>query len=356
MTDDKHMAFLKKNWKLLLNIITLVALAILAFAIRDQFKVTFENIFRVKAWALLLMLPLQFLNYDAQARLYRGLFAIVGNKLSYKQLFLSSLELNFVNHAFPSGGVTGISYWGVRMKDTTITGAKATAVHLLKLMMLFLSFEVLIVVGVFALAVQGHMNSLILLLAGSLVTLLIVGTTGFGYIIGNKRRIAGFFAFLSINLNKLIKMIRPNRPDAINIDKVRVLFEDLHDNYMVMSKDWRRLRAPFLWALLANTCEILSIYVVYIAFGEWVNIGAVILAYAVANFAGLISVLPGGVGIYEGLMTLVLTATGVPSRLSLPVTIMYRVLSTLIQVPPGYVLYHRYLNASSKKTEKRASP
>jgi len=65
----------------------------------------------------------------------------------------------------------------------------------------------------------------------------------------------------------------------------------------------------------------------------------------------LVSVLPGGVGIYEGLMTLVLTATGVPSRISLPVTVMYRVLNTLIQLPPGYYFYHQTLHAVKKPAE-----
>jgi uncharacterized membrane protein YbhN (UPF0104 family) len=79
------------------------------------------------------------------------------------------------------------------------------------------------------------------------------------------------------------------------------------------------------------------------------------LAYAVANFAGLVSVLPGGVGIYEGLMTLVLTATGVPSRLSLPVTVMYRVLNTIVQLPPGYYFYHRTLHKTKESVLPGAS-
>ena len=36
------------------------------------------------------------------------------------------------------------------------------------------------------------------------------------------------------------------------------------------------------------------LYLVFVAFGFWVNPGAVILAYAVANFMGLVSILPGG--------------------------------------------------------------
>lgn len=338
-------SWLVQNWKLVLNIVTVLALAMLVWAIRDQFAQTFQNLFKVNAWALLLMIPAQILGYDAQARLYKHLFEIIGNKLSYKFLFRMSLELNFVNHVFPSGGVTGISYFGLRMKDKNknLTSAKATAVQLLKLVLLFLSFEVLLVVGVFALAVQGHMSSIILMLAASLTTLLVVGTALFGFIIGSKRRIAGFFTYLTRAINWVIRQFRPKRPEAINVDSVRELFEELHENYVLMSKDWRQLKWPFLWALSINIWEVATVYVVYLAFGELVNIGAVIIGYSVANFAGLVSVLPGGVGVYEGLMTLTLSATGVPSRLSLPVTVMYRMLNTILQVPLGYYLYHKNL-------------
>lgn len=348
-------SFLRRRWKLLLNLATIVALVVLVVAIRGQLADTFKNLFKVHAWALLLIIPAEFLNYDAQARLYKSLFAITGNKLGYWRLFGASLELNFINNVFPSGGVTGISYFGVRMRDSNITGAKATVVQLLKLVLLLLSFEILIVFGLFCLAIQGRMNSVILLLAGILTTLLVIGTAGFAFIIGSQRRIAGFFTWATRALNGLLAPFRRGRTDAINVVNARVLFEDLHKNYMDIRSDKRRLRAPFIWALLANFWEIITVYVVYVAFGHLVNFGAVILAYAVANFAGLVSVLPGGVGIYEGLMTLVLTATGVPSRLSLPVTVMYRVLNTLIQLPPGYYFYHHTLHRVKKPIELDAS-
>lgn len=356
MNHTVQQSFLRRNWKMLLNVVTLIALVVLVWAIRDQFKQTFENLFKVNAWALLLLLPIQLANYDSQTRLYRGLFAAVGNKLEYWRLFRASLELNFVNHVFPSGGVTGISYWGIRMKDTGITAAKATAVHLTKLVLLFLSFEALVVFGVFALAVQGHMSSIILMLAAVIATVLVFLTTGFMFVIGSKQRIAGFFAYLSDGLNKLVRFFRPKSQGVVDVARVRLVFEDLHENYMLMRRNPQLLKGPLLWALMANIWEVVSIYIVYVAFGEMVNIGAVILAYAVANFAGLVSVLPGGVGVYEGLMTLTLSATGVPSRLSLPVTVMYRVLNTLIQVPPGWYFYQQAINQSKNVGEVEKLP
>jgi uncharacterized protein (TIRG00374 family) len=64
--------------------------------------------------------------------------------------------------------------------------------------------------------------------------------------------------------------------------------------------------------------------------GQTINPGAVILAYSVASFAGLVSVLPGGIGIYEALMTATLASAGVPSALALSATLIYRIFTIII--------------------------
>ncbi len=335
-------SFWARRWKLVVNIITLIALAVLVYAVRKDIGTTFENLAHVHGWALFLLLPVEFLNYHAQARMYQRLFAIVGNKLTYRFLFLASVELNFVNHVFPSGGVTGLSYFTLRMRQgKELSGGKATFIHVMKIALYFIAFEIILLFGVFALALMGRVNNIVILTAGSLSTLMVIGTLGFMYIISSKQRINSFFTALTRALNRLIKVVRPRQPETINISKAKKTFDDFHSSYLAIRSNYRELKMPFLYALLADATEIGAVYVVYIAFGYWVNIGAVILAYGIANFAGLVSVLPGGVGIYEALMTTVLAATGVPPSLSLPVTVMYRILNTLIQVPPGYYLYHR---------------
>ncbi|HTH72501.1 MAG TPA: lysylphosphatidylglycerol synthase transmembrane domain-containing protein [Candidatus Pristimantibacillus sp.] len=342
----KH-PFLRRNWRLILNIVTLVALAVLIFAIRDQLVSTFKNLASIDAWLLFLMVPMQLGNYHAQTKLYQSLFAIVGNKLRYGELFGAAVELNFVNHVFPSGGVSGISYFGVRMRRDDITGSRATLVQLMKLLLLFLSFEVLLVVGLLLMAIGNQANNFVILVTSSITTLMIVGTFVFVAIIGSEQRIHATFTFLTRAINKTIHYFRPNYPETISIAKVRNVLEGLHANYKMIESRWRDLKWPFFWALLANLTEVLTIYIVYLAFGSAVNLGAVILAYAVANFAGLVSILPGGIGIYETLMTGVLVAAGVPASLSIPVTVMYRVINTLLQIGPGYFLYHRTLHLSS---------
>lgn len=341
-------SYLKRRWKLLLNIVTIVALIVLAFTIRHQLSVTLANLTKVKAWVLLLIIPIEFLNYHAQTKLYQKLFAVFDEKLSYRNLMRVSLELNFVNHVFPSGGVSGISYFGFKMRQFDIRATKATLVQTMKLILLFVSFELLLLLAMLLLAISGRTSDLIILIGGVLTTLVVFGTAAFVFVIGAQARIDAFVSGITGLFNRLIRFVRPYHPEVINIAQVRQIFEDFHRDYLVLQSRYKKLKEPFWWALLANVTEVLVIYVVYVSFGAYVSLGAVILAYGVANFAGLVSVLPGGVGIYEALMTAVLVAAGVPARLSLPVTVMYRVLNTLLQLPPGYVLYHATLRQRPK--------
>ncbi len=341
-------AYFKRNWKLIVNVVTVAALVLLVYLIRHQIVDTFHNLHKVNVWVIALMVPIQVIGYHAQAKMYQKLFSVVGNKLHYWMVVRVSLELNFVNHVFPSGGVTGISYFGLRFRHMNITGSKATLVQFMKLVLLFVSFEILLIAGLLFMAGGGHVNSLIILATSSISTLLVVGTFAFVMVFGSARRIHIAFVAVTNFLNRVARIFRP-RTTAINSERVEHVALELHENYKLIEAHFKELRGPFFWALVTNMCEVATIYVVYVAFGEWVNVGAIILAYAVANFAGLVSVLPGGAGIYEVLMTGVLAAAGIPAALSLPVTVMYRVISTLIQLPPGYVLYHNSLRTLTPK-------
>jgi len=347
MAEDKKRSF---PWKLVINLVTFAALAVLIYSVREEIADTVENLKNLEVWALLLIVPAQILNYHSYAELYQSLFKILGHRVRYMKMLVLSLELNFVNNVFPSGGVTGVSYFGVRMKTLGVSPGKSTLVQMIRYVLVFVSFQILLFIGLVVLAIGGDANNLAILIAGSLATLLFIGTLGAMFIVGSKRRINGFFTFITRFINRVIRVVRPKHPETISVDKVEKLFTELHENYLELRKRPKVLRGPLLHALMANIAEILTIYVVYIAFGQWVNPGAVIIAYAIANFAGLISVLPGGVGIYEALMTAVLASAGVPAGVSIPITLTYRILNMALQLPPGYYFYHKALREQSESS------
>lgn len=334
-----------RRWKQLLTWLAILALGALVVALRHQILETISKLRDVNLFFVLLIAPLEALNHYGNARVYQGLFRILGDRFRIKPMYRLSLELNFVNTIFPSGGVSGFSYISLRMRDEDISSAKAGLVQMMRFVLLFVSFEVLLFLGLLLLALGGKANDVAILVAGSLTTLLVILTAAIAFVIGSKQRINGFFTFITRLINNIIHLVRPSHPETINIQRAQAVFGELHEHYMHIRRNLDVLRKPLLFGLLGNLTEIGAIYVVYIAFGHLINPGAVILAYAIANFAGLLSVLPGGIGIYEGLMTAALAAGGIPASLSLPVTIMYRVVNMSVQLPPGYILYHRALNA-----------
>ena len=339
----------RRRFRMFFTWFTILAMVGLAYILRAQIAETIQNLGKVNAWVLLALIPLHIASYYSQGKLYQGIFRVLGERFRTKSMYRLTLELNFINNVFPSGGVSGFSYLPIRLKEEGITTGRATLVQLMRFMIIFSGFQVLLLLGVFMLSLHGEVNNLTILAASSLTTLLLVGTALLGYIIGHEGRINAFFTFVTRVVNLLIHLVRPNHPETISISRAQAAFLELHDNYMKIRRNIVKLKRPFFFGLCFSTAELASIYVVYIAFGELINPGAIIIAYAIANFAGIISVLPGGIGIYEALMTGVLVATGVPASVSLPVTIMYRVLNMAIALPQGGWLYYRALHGKSAK-------
>jgi uncharacterized protein (TIRG00374 family) len=339
--------YLRQHWRGILNAFTILAMALLIYALREQIGQTLLLLPHINYWVLLLIIPIQMLSYDVYARMYRNILGHLGQPVSYKTMYRVCLELTFVNHAFPSGGISGISYFGLRLKNFGVRTGTATLLQFMRFIVVVVSFQVLVAVGLLALAVGGKASNLMILVGGVLATLTLVATFVFAYIVGSKERINSFFTLLTRGLNRLIHIVRPRHPETISITRLREVLNDVHENYQAIKGNSGILRSSFWYALVANLCEIATVYIVFIAFNEWVNIGAVILAYAIANVAGLISVLPGGVGLYEFLMTAVMAAAGVPAGLSIPVIVMYRVISMGVQLLPGWFLYHQAISGDN---------
>lgn len=333
-----------RRWRMGLTIITLVALGLLVFFSRKQISETIDNLHHVNLLVLSLVVVWQIANYHTYAKLYQGLFDILGRKMSYRSMYRTGVELTFVNHVFPSAGVSGFSYFSFRMMQYGATAAQATLVQTMRFITVFISFQAILLFGVLALAVNGKASNLVIFVATSIGVALVFGTLAMVYVIGSEQRIDQFFTGLTKGLNWFLQLFRKGKPETINVSKARELFVEFHENYIILQNNYTKLKGPVLWALLSSVTEILTLYAVYMAFGNYVNIGAIIIAYAVANFAGLISILPGGIGVYEGLMTAVLAAVGIPPSLSLPITIMYRILTMALQLPVGYLLYHKAIN------------
>ncbi len=330
-----------KSIKFWINGVTTVALLLLVVFAREQIVDAFKTFANLNLSWLVLIIPVQLFNHFSVAKFYQSYLSTLGEKLPTKELIKVSLEMNFVNNVFPSGGVSGFGYLGIRLGKLGVRGSKSTLLQTSRHILTFLSFIVYLILALLLLSLFGSASRIIILLASTLSSVIIFGTLALVYIISDESRIKSFTAALPRLINSVINFFHRKSSKPINIAKIENLFVDLHKDYKHVRKNWQDLRHPFFWTMMMNFTEVLTIFIVYLSFAEIVNPGAIIISYAVANVAGLVAVLPGGVGVYEGLMTGVMASAGIREALALSATLVYRVFNMGIFLPIGYIFYQR---------------
>jgi len=338
-----------RSIKFWINGITIVALALLVVFARDQIAEAFKTLADLNLLWLLLVIPIQIMNHTAVAKFYQSYLKTMGEKIKTRELFKVSLEMNFVNNVFPTGGVSGFGYLGLRLKKLGVKGSKSTLLQTSRHILTFMSFIVYLLVALLLLSVFGSASRLIILIATSLSGGIVFASLVLIYIVSDEGRIRQFTAALPKLVNQVIKFLHKDNRQPINIAKIESLFGDLHKDYIHVRKNWKDLRYPFFWTMVMNFTEILTIFIVYLSFAEVVNPGAIIIAYAVANVAGLVAVLPGGIGVYEGLMTGVMASAGINEALALSATVVYRIINMGLFLPIGYIFYSRSLRSGPEE-------
>ncbi len=116
------------KFKIVVNIITLIAFVVLIYLSRNQIQETLTQLPDIAWWFLVLQIPVQLVSYLAIAHLYYSYFQSIANvgQLKIKEMYQIALELQFVNNIFPSGGMSGFSYLSLRLRPLGINFATST--------------------------------------------------------------------------------------------------------------------------------------------------------------------------------------------------------------------------------------
>jgi uncharacterized protein (TIRG00374 family) len=348
--------------KMLINVITLLLLVVTIYSLRANILETLKNIKNADYFILAIIPFLQYWNYNSTGSLYRNIYKIFKVDISKRESLKMALEINFVGFVLPTGGVSIVSYLAVRMRSRA-KSSTSTIVMTTKILMQNLSFVILLFLGLLVLAIHGKASNILILIASSLSLMILFGMLIFIYIISSKDRIRSstkwlidlanlFFTKLkqlknNIGAKLFSKKIEEKVNDVLDSEKIVTRLSAIHDNYLILKANRAYLKKPFINGFIANLTELTTIYLVFAAIGYFVNPGAIIISYAVASFSGVFSIIPGGVGVYEGLMVAVMVSSGVPASVSLSGIVMYRILNTALSLPLGYYYYHKKLNTDS---------
>lgn len=309
---------------------------------REDIAEAFHLIRSVNWWFLLLIVPLQGLDYTVKALFYRSMLMYFGYRVSVWRLFKLSWAMLFVNVALPSAGLSSLSLMGAVLRNDDVPSGKVTLTHFSRYAITYVSYFLILVFGVLALYFSGDIAKITIRFT-VLIGFAIVGLSIFGlYALYDKRAFNWVSHKVQQGIDWFSKKVRSGK-ELIGGDRLERVLYDFYDGFHQVMRNRAYLRQPFVWGLIGNVIEVLIFYVVFLALGFTLNPGVVIIAYAIANGAGFISIIPGDVGVYEIVMVAVLTAAGVPLSVGVSATLLYRVVVKLVFLPIGFYFYTRHV-------------
>ena len=325
-----------------LSIITIVLLAVVVIAGWHDIRDAFRYLSQVNLWILALMIPAQFISYLATGEMIFSYLRAKGNlkDLNVLKVTRMSLEFNFVNHVFPSGGAAGIAYFGWLLSKHGVSSGRSTMAQIIRFALTFISFILLLIVALIALIIDHSVNRTTILLS-LLLVFLAVGGTLFGiFLISSKRRLDAFSRWLTTITNRLVaKLTGGKKKKIVKYETIETFFADIHNDFLAIMRDKKILLKPFVWSVVANVMDVALIYIAFWSFGIHVNPAVIFIAFGLSSIASAIAVTPGGAGVYEAIMIAFLASAGVPAEVAIAGTLLARVLLMLGTVAFGFVFY-----------------
>lgn len=344
--------------KLWVSIATLIILTIVIYFSRQEIAKAWILLGQVNLWLLLLLIPLQVLAYFSAAEM---IFAYLRQKrltkaISSLMMTRLALEMNFVNHALPSGGVSGISFMGWRLKHFGISVSRSTTAQLVRMVTGFASYTTLLVIAVIVMKFDGNISRDIVIISALMVLVMLLAIAVVVYILNRDYRIDKIAKHFVSGLNRFVKRLTFKRvPHLVHITPISRFLHEIQEDYVHIRANKKILKVPYIWGLLFSITEIAMFTVVFYALGHPVNPAPILIAYGLAGIAGFFVVTPGGAGAYEFIMVGFLTLAGIDPTVGIAGIVLTRVLLMFGTIVGGYLFYQQAILQYGKKPTNSTS-
>jgi len=295
----------------------------------------------------IILLPLvQLVSYLWIAGYYKTMFGIFEKDVKYWDAYRMTAGLYFVEQILPSGGASGIAYMAYGLKDKASTSL-TTLVQLGRYGFNHLAYTFMVILGVFwSLQLQSSRVTLF----GSVIAVgvLITAVFEFFIVLSGDSKINKLVEKVSDIVNWFGKKILRRPKELMDSKKLISSLKDFYDGTNKMKENKMQFLNPFLIMSLSAASQIAVVYFSFVALGAQTNLGIIIFAFTFANFFGVLSVIPGDVGVHEGAMISALTIMEVDFSVATAATLIYRVFNKFIMVAIGFFFYSHFLKPSSE--------
>lgn len=336
------------------SIVTIVLLGLIVFFAWDEIVHAWELLGTINVGILALTIPLQIVAYFAAGEMmFSYLRAAKTGTKRIKGLTQArmALEMNFVNHVLPSGGVSGISYMNWRLKQYGISAGRATAAQLVRYVAQFAAFTVLLLIAVAWITLDGDINRSVILISSFIVLVMLISTVAIFVVVSSKRRSQSFAGWLAAVATGFLRVVTFGRyKKTVSSGPIAHFLIEMHDEFLTLRRERKLMIRPFLWGLVFNVFEISLFAITFWALGSPISPAPILIAYGLASIAGLLIITPGGTGAYEAIMVSFLATAGIKPGVAIAGILVTRVVVLLGTIGFGYIFYQHAVIKHGKRS------
>lgn len=305
-------------------------------------------ILHVNKWYLLLAITCEFLSYIGAAALLGIILASLGYKIGFWDRFRISSIAAFAIHFFPVGtfGEGAVDYYFLRKEK--VEAGSILLMLVLRIIFTYVSFLLLFLYGLALVPTIPHLEFSPKIIALVILILVVGGVLYLFFLYKHKDKFRKTWnRFLRFFDNVASKI----RGKEITQAKGSEVFEDIYQGIGLFGKKKRSSIYAVLAGIMYWMGDITCFFFVFLSFGYHIPWGVLIFGYGSASLLGMISFIPGGLGVVEGTMGLMYSSLGVPSSLALMSILVFRFFSFWIWIPFGLYSFIS-IGKSDKKADK----
>lgn len=298
----------------LVGIAALVAVVIVAANISEP-RDFVRLVEHAEPWWVAVALVLQAATYVALAEVWRTVAGAARQPLAMAPALRIALAKLFVDQTLPSGGVSGSMLLSSALERRGVVRPAIIATVVLEIASSYFAYALSLAIAIAIATMQGH--------AGAIV---IAAGLGFSAIA------VGF----SIGALALARAHHPPNLPGLRRAGRWLLGADRR-----LTGDPMLLARTTAWQIAIVVLDGMTTWTLLRALGIHAPLAGVFASFMIASLARTLSIMPGGLGVFEGVGVLTLHQIGVPLAGALSATLLFRGLSYWLPMIPGFIASRR---------------
>lgn len=300
-------------------------------------------------WLLAIILA-QWLSYHFWALNYQEVLHVKGLRMPVMELFPMVLIVQFINQAIPSANVAGQAFFIFHLRKYNVPPLDGISRAILELATLYVAFGLLFILATVIMIFQGVgvLHPVFLTIFAIFAFFVVLFAIIFIALQRSGSR-SKSLAWLINRLDHVFDRLGIGALIGSNISgeggHISLLVGQFREtlNLHFLREHWRVLARALWWQLLYLCMNALTIYFTCYALSIPISMAAAFVIFMFTKMIFMIAFVPGGIGIYEFVMTLLLVAYGIPTGTSLSITLLSRLFTFWLPLPIGWYLYRRYM-------------